>query len=259
MFKMNKIKHKKGNVCKIINLKNTKIKFKGKKNKVFCENIKSSNIKITGLFNDVTLFGLNSCTIEVHGSNNIIVACGNITESKIIIIGNNNKINLNNVVVEKSGIEIHSTKSCIFIDKQTGDKSKIFKSKISIFESGDIRIGKESILNEVLIWNATQVNKEPVNVIIGNHCMLGDSSIVETTDHHPITYEDGTKNDEKDIALKDKVWLGRGAEIRKGVIINENIIVATRSVVTKDLTESNRIYAGIPAKVVGKKFKEWMV
>jgi acetyltransferase-like isoleucine patch superfamily enzyme len=51
------------------------------------------------------------------------------------------------------------------------------------------------------------------------------------------------------IVVKDKVWIGFEVVILKGVTIGEGAIVASRSVVTKDVPDWT-IVAGNPAKVI---------
>lgn len=51
------------------------------------------------------------------------------------------------------------------------------------------------------------------------------------------------------IIIGENVWIGADVRINKGVIIGNNSIVASASVVTKDVPE-NCIVAGNPAKIV---------
>ncbi|EOB2211040.1 DapH/DapD/GlmU-related protein [Campylobacter upsaliensis] len=49
--------------------------------------------------------------------------------------------------------------------------------------------------------------------------------------------------------IKDRVWIGINATICPGVTIGENAIIATGSVVTKDVPP-NVIVGGNPAKIL---------
>lgn len=53
----------------------------------------------------------------------------------------------------------------------------------------------------------------------------------------------------KPVIIKNNVFLGIRSVVMPGVVINENCIVATGSIVTKS-TDSNSVYAGIPAKKI---------
>ena len=57
------------------------------------------------------------------------------------------------------------------------------------------------------------------------------------------------------IIVKDNVFLGSNTTILPGITINENVIVAAGSVVTKDL-EPDSVYAGIPARRI-KSLQEY--
>ncbi len=53
------------------------------------------------------------------------------------------------------------------------------------------------------------------------------------------------------IVIEDRVWIGFGATVLKGVTIGEGAIVASRSVVTHDI-EPYTVVAGNPARVIRK-------
>jgi maltose O-acetyltransferase len=53
------------------------------------------------------------------------------------------------------------------------------------------------------------------------------------------------------VKIGDNVWIGHDVTIMKGVTIGENSIIATGSIVTKDVPH-NSIAAGNPAKVIGE-------
>ena len=58
------------------------------------------------------------------------------------------------------------------------------------------------------------------------------------------------------VLVGNHVWLGRKYLLLKGAQIPDDCIIATRSVVTKKLEESNCIIAGQPAKIV-KNYVSW--
>ena len=74
--------------------------------------------------------------------------------------------------------------------------------------------------------------------------------ITTTASHSIISLESGQRvNISKNIEIRRHVWLVYDVSINKGVLIEENSVVAGRSVVTKSVP-SNSIVAGLPAKVV---------
>lgn len=76
---------------------------------------------------------------------------------------------------------------------------------------------------------------------IGNNCKLHGNNCIGNN---------GIDN--KCPVIGDNVNIGYGAVIIGNVKINNNIIIGANSVVTKDLLESNSIYAGCPAKLIKK-------
>ena len=72
-------------------------------------------------------------------------------------------------------------------------------------------------------------------------------------DNHPINPQERLLRipvDKKDVApvkIGNNVWIGSYCAILKGVTIGDNSIIATHTVITKDVTE-NCIYAGYPAR-----------
>ena len=58
---------------------------------------------------------------------------------------------------------------------------------------------------------------------------------------------------EEEAVIGDDVWIGYGAIVLTGVTIGRGAIIAAGSVVTKDVP-AYAIAAGVPARVVGKRF-----
>lgn len=64
-------------------------------------------------------------------------------------------------------------------------------------------------------------------------------------------YPDGVYDLEyaKPITISDGVWLASGVIVNGGVTIGKNAVIASGSVVTKDIPE-NVVAAGVPCKVI---------
>lgn len=110
-------------------------------------------------------------------------------------------------------------------------------------------------------------------LIIGKFCMIasdatfimnGGNHLTEATTAYPFAIFGGAWQD----AMKDKsyptkgdtiigndVWIGHGATIMPGVQIGDGAIIATKSVVTKNV-EPYTIVGGNPAKPIKKRFSE---
>lgn len=85
------------------------------------------------------------------------------------------------------------------------------------------------------------------SIKIGNEVKIGQFTTIMDSNYHQV---DGT--DEitgKEIIIKDNVWIGLRCIILPGVIIGENSVIASGSVVTKDVPD-NVMVAGVPAKII---------
>lgn len=89
-------------------------------------------------------------------------------------------------------------------------------------------------------------------VHFGSDCMLGPGVQIYTATH-PIdpTERNSGKEYAKPIHIGSSVWIGGSAVINPGITIGDNAIIASGSVVTKDVPP-NVIVGGNPAKIIKK-------
>jgi acetyltransferase-like isoleucine patch superfamily enzyme len=94
-------------------------------------------------------------------------------------------------------------------------------------------------------------------ISIGDDCKIAEDCILRGYSGHPLD-PDARKANVADnensmgpIILENNVWLGQGVKINPGVCIGENSIIASGSIVTKNIP-ANVLAAGIPAKVIRK-------
>jgi acetyltransferase-like isoleucine patch superfamily enzyme len=93
------------------------------------------------------------------------------------------------------------------------------------------------------------------SITIGDHTLIGGGVRVLDNDGHPLDRElrrRGEKvraEDIEPVVIGQNVWIGAQSTILKGVTIGDNAVVATGSVVTKDVP-ANTLVAGVPARVV---------
>jgi virginiamycin A acetyltransferase len=104
------------------------------------------------------------------------------------------------------------------------------------------------------------------NVHIGKYCQIGADVMINAT-NHPVHYLSTYINSslfkgelyqlkqEKEIRIGHDVWIGHGAIILGGVSVGNGAVIAGGAVVTKDVPAFS-IAAGLPAKVVGRRFSE---
>ncbi len=99
------------------------------------------------------------------------------------------------------------------------------------------------------------VQENNMTIEIGDDCMFSNNIIVRTSDSHPIYNEEEIRvNSPKSVKLGNHVWIAPQTTILKGVTIEENVIIGSKSLVTKDI-EANCLCAGVPAKVIKKQIK----
>lgn len=110
-------------------------------------------------------------------------------------------------------------------------------------------------------------------LIIGKFCMIasdvtfimnGGNHLTEATSAYPFAIFGGAWEnamDEKsyptkeDTVIGNDVWIGYGATIMPGITIGDGAIIASKSVVTKDI-EPYTIVGGNPAKLIKNRFSE---
>ena len=101
-------------------------------------------------------------------------------------------------------------------------------------------------------------------IFIGDHVMTGPRVTMITGGHRydikgkpmkAVTDAEKLPQNDRDIILEGDNWIGANATILKGVKIGEGAVVASGSVVTKDVAPYS-IVAGIPAKVIRYRFEE---
>jgi maltose O-acetyltransferase len=109
-----------------------------------------------------------------------------------------------------------------------------------------ISIGNNSYINSgAIILDNGQVT-------IGDNVMIGPRIQIYTSSH-ALDAERRIAGDEvaNPVSISNKVWIGGGAIILPGVHIGEGAIIGAGSVVTKDVTNYDRV-AGNPARSIKK-------
>lgn len=87
-------------------------------------------------------------------------------------------------------------------------------------------------------------------VRFGTSCAIGWDVQILDDDQHQFDGGRGPKAQSAPIVIGDRVWIGSGARIFKGVEIADGCVVAGGSVVTRSVLEADCLIAGNPAQVV---------
>ncbi|WP_188653894.1 acyltransferase [Yeosuana aromativorans] len=107
-----------------------------------------------------------------------------------------------------------------------------------------VEIGKNSVVNRCCYLDGRG------GLFIGNNVSISPEVQLITASHdvNSATF----KYYEKEIIIEDFVWIGTRAIILPGVKLGKGSIVASGSVVTKDVDQFD-IVGGVPAKIIGKR------
>ncbi|AMB89913.1 sugar O-acetyltransferase [Bacillus altitudinis] len=120
----------------------------------------------------------------------------------------------------------------------------VFEGRIQCDYGYNIEVG------EHFFANFDAVLLDVCKITIGDHCLLGPNVHIYTAGH-PLNPEERQTGIEfgKPVTIGHHVWIGGGAIINPGVTIGDYAVIASGSVVTKDVP-SNVIVGGNPAKIL---------
>ncbi len=107
------------------------------------------------------------------------------------------------------------------------------------------------ILNRTTVESARFIAHGGTELEVGPNCMIAYDVEVRTSDSHSIlnTSTGERINPNKSVRIGEHVWLGARSVILKGVSIGEQSIVATGSIVTKNVG-SGVLVGGVPARQI---------
>ncbi len=115
----------------------------------------------------------------------------------------------------------------------------------------EIRNGRNvSIGNNVVINKKVLLDGRGGKLVIGNNVDIAQETNIWTLEHDVNSSVHAAKGGE--VLIEDYVWIASRATIMPGVKIGKGAIVASGSVVTKDVLPMN-IVGGVPAKVIGMR------
>lgn len=115
----------------------------------------------------------------------------------------------------------------------------------------EIRLGKNISIGDNCAVNArVLLDGRGGQLKIGNNVDIAQETNIWTLEHD--VHCDYHKDKGADVVIEDYVWIASRCTILPGVTIGKGAVVASNSVVTKDVPEM-AIVAGIPAKVIGTR------
>ena len=109
--------------------------------------------------------------------------------------------------------------------------------------------GRNTHIGKHVFINSCCNFQDQGGIYIGNHALIGHRVVLATIDHDLNPYD--RTNHCAPIRIGDRVWIGSGAIITKGVTIGDGAVVAAGAVVTKDVP-AGELWMGSPAKFYRK-------
>ncbi len=176
---------------------------------------------------------------------NRVQVCGMLKNCKIRILGKNNVLEI------RTGVRL---KNCIF--QIRGNNNHIVLDE-GVYGNGMDVYAEDNGNRFYAGKNTSFCGKihlactEGTGITIGQDCLFSSDIVFRTGDSHSVTDLEGNRiNPAKDIVFDDHIWVGHKVLVNKGVHIGKDNVIGTGAVVTKSISESNCVIAGVPAKVV---------
>jgi acetyltransferase-like isoleucine patch superfamily enzyme len=127
------------------------------------------------------------------------------------------------------------------IGQNVSFRAKPFPSSIMVNKQAKLWVGDNVYFNYGLDIGCTK------SIRIGSNTLIGPMVNIIDTNYHPVDIDDRSQS--KGIVISDNVWISRGVVILPGVTIGQNSVIASGSVVTRDIP-TNVLAGGTPAKVI---------
>ncbi|GHU67760.1 hypothetical protein FACS189413_03140 [Bacteroidia bacterium] len=186
--------------------------------------------------------GIGLLKLNLSGSVSLKLNSGYIFMSRFIIKGTNNTLIFDDNVKISNCTFVIQGNNCR-VDFRGANYMK--KSRFELLSSN----------TKLIVMNNTGFNRDRIviaginnEVRIGLDCFLGENVEIWASDGHAILNKQTNQriNRNAPVLIGDRVWLGSRTAVMKGVKIGNDVVVATGSIVTKDIN-NNELVAGIPA------------
>jgi acetyltransferase-like isoleucine patch superfamily enzyme len=109
------------------------------------------------------------------------------------------------------------------------------------FEGARLRIGPECFVNGAHLSAKRELE-------LGRRAWVGPGTRIFDADQHDLDAERPERREP--VRIGDHVWIAADATVLRGVTVGEHSVIATRSVVTRDVPPHS-VVAGAPAKPLG--------
>ena len=148
-----------------------------------------------------------------------------------------------------------------------------YRYKKALKSCGDrVTIGKNCRLtpsnicigSNVIIGEGSTIMATRSNIYIGNNVITGPNITIRGGDHRidmvgkciiDVGEDEKLPENDKDVVIKDDVWIGQNAIILKGVTIGEGSVIGAGSIVTKDVPPYT-IHVGVHSPYEFRRFTD---
>jgi acetyltransferase-like isoleucine patch superfamily enzyme len=145
-----------------------------------------------------------------------------------------------------AAIPIHKVRK-FFVRTLIGEfgKSSNILMLVEFRELKNITVGEHCVINSKVLLDGRGGSLQ-----IGNNVDIGQETNIWTLEHDP--HDDFHRTKGGGVIVEDYVWIASRVTILPGVRIGRGAVVATGSVVTKDVPPM-AIVGGVPAKIIGSR------
>ncbi len=120
-----------------------------------------------------------------------------------------------------------------------------FRMYLKFLNPKNILFGNNNSINQKVLFDG-----RGGKIVIGNNVDIGYETNIWTLEHDPNS--DAHVTVAGDVIIEDYVWIASRVTILPGIKIEKGAVVASGSVVTKNISAMS-IVAGVPAKVIGHR------
>jgi acetyltransferase-like isoleucine patch superfamily enzyme len=118
---------------------------------------------------------------------------------------------------------------------------------VTVFPPFYSDFGKNLTIGRRVFLNSGCKFQDQGGIVIGDDCLIGHNTVMATL-NHDLAPSKRADMYPAPIRLGRNVWIGSNVTILAGVTVGDNAVVATASVVTKDVP-ANAVVVGSPARV----------
>lgn len=202
-----------------------------KKEMTFCEKI---------------MFSMKNKLIKNGRENIIRIEKAKCKHNLFIVSGRGNQLRIGaGSNIENVEFQLQGNNNCLYIGKNVVLRDSI----IAVGDNDSLLfIGDDTVIGK----GAKVVSLESAKVKIGNDCLFSTNISIMNSDSHSIIdlRDNCRKNVAMDVNIGNHVWFGENVTVLKGVEIQDNVIIGSKSMVVKGQYQGNSIYAGFPIKLL---------